>query len=63
METFAAQYSRPAKELRQMISDADLFLPGTHFGYADLGQRLIEVFPQRWDEFFVGGRCSVGRRK
>ena len=40
VETFAAQYSRPAKELRQMISDADLLLPSTHFGYADLGQKF-----------------------
>lgn len=40
VETFAGQYSRPAKELRQMISDAGLFLPSTHFGYADLGQKF-----------------------
>jgi sugar phosphate isomerase/epimerase len=40
VETFAAQYSRPAKELRQMIIDADLLLPSTHFGYADLGQKF-----------------------
>jgi sugar phosphate isomerase/epimerase len=40
VETFAAQYSRPAKELHQMISDAGLSLPSTHFGYADLGQKF-----------------------
>jgi sugar phosphate isomerase/epimerase len=40
VETFAAQYSRPAKELRQMISDAGLLLPSTHFGYTDLGQKF-----------------------
>ena len=34
-----------------------------HFGYADVGQRLLEVFPRRWDEFFVGGRCAVERRR
>jgi sugar phosphate isomerase/epimerase len=40
VETFAAQYSRPAKELRQMISDAGLLLPSTHFGYTDLDQKF-----------------------
>ncbi|GGG63220.1 sugar phosphate isomerase/epimerase family protein [Edaphobacter dinghuensis] len=40
VETFAAQYSRPAKELRQMISDADLFLPSAHFGYTDLSEKF-----------------------
>ena len=40
VETFAAQYSSPAKELRQMISDADLSLPSAHFGYADLSQKF-----------------------
>ena len=40
VETFAAQYSRPAKELRQMISDAGLLLPSTHFEYTDLGQKF-----------------------
>jgi sugar phosphate isomerase/epimerase len=40
VETFAAQYSRPAKELRQMINDAGLLVPSTHFGYTDLGQKF-----------------------
>src|ERR1700735_4523962 len=40
VETFAAQYSRPAKELRQMITDAGLLLPSTHFGYTDLDQKF-----------------------
>lgn len=40
VETFAAQYTRPAKELRRMISDAGLALPSAHFGYTDLGQKF-----------------------
>ena len=40
VETFAAQYTRPAKELRQMIRDAGLLLPSAHFGYSDLGQKF-----------------------
>lgn len=40
VETFAAQYSRPAKELRQMIGDAGLLVPSTHFGFGDLDQKF-----------------------
>jgi len=40
VETFAGQYSRPAKELKQMIDDAGLGSPSTHFGYGDFGSRF-----------------------
>jgi len=39
-ETFAAQYTRPAAELRGMILDAGLTLPSAHFGYADFDSKF-----------------------
>jgi sugar phosphate isomerase/epimerase len=40
VETYAAEYKMPAKDLRQAIVDAGLTAPSGHFGYADFGTRL-----------------------
>lgn len=41
VETFAAEYKNTtAKDLRKMITDADLALPSAHFGYEKMEQSL-----------------------
>jgi sugar phosphate isomerase/epimerase len=40
VETFAAQYTRPAAELRSLILDAGFTLPSAHFGYADMDSKF-----------------------
>ncbi len=39
-ETFAGQYTRPAAELRRLITDAGLTVPSAHFGYTDMAGRF-----------------------
>ncbi len=39
-ETFAAQYTRPAAELRRLITDAGLTVPSAHFSYTDMAGRF-----------------------
>ena len=40
VETFAAQYTRPAAELRGLILDAGLTLPSAHYSYADFDSKF-----------------------
>jgi len=40
VETYAAQYKMPAKDLRQAILDADLTVPSAHFSYDDFASKL-----------------------
>jgi sugar phosphate isomerase/epimerase len=40
VETFGGSYTRPARELRSMITDAGLTVPAGHFNYTEFEQRI-----------------------